>query len=349
MRQDDGHDDEYDLIAAELYPRYEAALATYHALDFDDLITRTVRLLDADDAVRERWATQWKWIMVDEYQDTNRRAAQAHGAPRVRLRQGNLCVVGDDDQSIYGWRGAEAGHILEFEHQFPGAKVVRLEENYRSTPEILNAANGVIRNNKKRHDKTLWTSRKSGDKLRMIVADDAEAEAKFVAEEIEVLRATRGHTLNDCAILYRSNIQARALEEALRTQRIEYEVIGGQSFFERKEVKDAIAYLKLILHPRDEISLRRVINYPTRGIGATHASNKLAEWAKASGASRSRTRARRSRGRRSRADCLGVLGGPALYEPAFALVGTASSIAHCGHARSSTDAPASRQSPVSPI
>jgi DNA helicase-2/ATP-dependent DNA helicase PcrA len=195
-------------------------------------------------------------------------------------RSNNLCVVGDDDQSIYGWRGAEAGHILEFEHQFPGAKVVRLEQNYRSTPQILDAANGVIRHNKKRHDKTLWTSRKPGDKLRMIDADDAEAEAKFVAEEIEVLRATRDHKLSDCAILYRSNVQARPLEEALRTQRIEYEVIGGQSFFERKEVKDAIAYLKLLLHPRDEISLRRVINYPARGIGAT-TIEKLAEWAKA--------------------------------------------------------------------
>jgi DNA helicase-2/ATP-dependent DNA helicase PcrA len=278
--EDDARDDEYDLIAAELYPRYEAALQSFHALDFDDLITRTVRLLDADEEARERWATRFRWVMVDEYQDTNR--AQFKLMEHLVRRHNNLCVVGDDDQSIYGWRGAEAGHILEFERQFPGARVVRLEQNYRSTPQILGAANGVIRNNKKRHDKTLWTAHPDGEKLRMIVAEDAEAEAKFVAEEIEILRATRGHALADCAVLYRSNVQAKPLEEALRAQRIDYEVIGGQSFFERKEVKDAIAYVKLALHPRDEIALRRIINYPTRGIGATTVE-RLAEWAKARG------------------------------------------------------------------
>jgi DNA helicase-2/ATP-dependent DNA helicase PcrA len=273
-------DDEYDLITAELYPRYEAALANFHALDFDDLITRTVRLLDEDEGVRKRWAERYRWVMVDEYQDTNR--AQEKLMEHLARPSGNLCVVGDDDQSIYGWRGAEAEHILAFEHRWPGAKIVRLEQNYRSTPQILDAANGVIRNNKKRHSKTLWTARAPGDKLRMIVADDSEAEAKFVAEEIEILRATRGYALSDCAVLYRSNVQARPMEEALRNQRIEYEVIGGQSFFERKEVKDAIAYVKLTLHPRDEIALRRIINYPARGIGAATV-DKLAAWAKARG------------------------------------------------------------------
>ena len=271
--------DEYDLIAADLYPRYEAALAGFHALDFDDLLTRTVRLFDENEAVRRRWAERYAYVMVDEYQDTNRAQFKLMEHLARRL---NLCVVGDDDQSIYGWRGAEAGHILHFEKQFPGAKLVRLEENYRSTPQILDAANSVIKHNTKRHDKTLWTARPPGEKLRMIIAEDPEAEAKFVAEEIELLCATRGHKLSDCAVLYRSNIQARPLEEALRTQRIEYEVIGGQSFFERKEVKDAIAYLKLALHPRDELALRRVINYPARGIGATTV-DRLAEWAKARG------------------------------------------------------------------
>ena len=275
-----GKDDEYDLIAAELYPHYEAQLASLHAFDFDDLITRTVRLLDEDAAVGARWAGRFGYVMVDEYQDTNR--AQ-YRLMRHLATRGNLCVVGDDDQSIYGWRGAEAGHILDFERQFPGAKVVRLEENYRSTPQILDAANGVISHNVKRHAKTLWTARPRGDKLRVIIAEDAEAEAKFVAEEIEILRATRGYALADCAVLYRSNVQARPLEEALRTQRLDYEVIGGQSFFERKEVKDAIAYVKLALHPRDEISLRRVINYPARGIGHT-TLERLAEWAKHQGA-----------------------------------------------------------------
>ena len=272
-------DDEYDVIAAELYPKYEEALANFHALDFDDLITRTVRLLDEDQGARSRWATRYHYVMVDEYQDTNR--AQYKLMEHL-CTLGNLCVVGDDDQSIYGWRGAEAGNILDFDKQFPGTKVVRLEENYRSTPQILDAANAVIKHNVKRHDKTLWTAKAPGDRLIHVVAADPETEAKFVAEEIELLRATRNYKLSDFAVLYRSNIQARAIEEALRTQRLEYEVIGGQSFFERKEVKDAIAYLKLALHPRDEISLRRVINYPARGIGA-HTLEKLATWARTHG------------------------------------------------------------------
>ena len=181
----------------------------------------------------------------------------------------NVCVVGDDDQSIYGWRGAEAGHILEFDQHFPGAKIVKLEENYRSTPHILDAANAVIAHNKKRHDKRLWTARPPRDKLQVVVCEDAEGEAEFVAGEIEALCATRGFRPRDFAVLYRSNVQSRPLEEALRAQSLAYKMIGGQAFFERKEVKDAIAYLKLALSPRDEISLRRIINYPARGIGPT--------------------------------------------------------------------------------
>src|SRR5262249_40571466 len=151
---------------------------------------------------------------------------------------------------IYGWRGAEAGHILEFERHFPGARVVKLEENYRSTPAILDAANAVIAHNPKRHEKKLWTARRAGERLQLVVAEAAEGEARFVAEEIEILCGTRGYQPSDCAVLYRSNVQARALEEALRAQRLSYKVVGGQSFFDRKEVKDAIAYLKLALHPR---------------------------------------------------------------------------------------------------
>ncbi len=326
--REDVRDDEYDLIAAEMYPRYEAQLQQLHALDFDDLITRTVRLIEENEGVRERWGNRFHYVMVDEYQDTNR--AQFKLMEHLVARTRRTCAWSATTiQSIYGWRGAEAGHILEFERQFPGAKVVRLEENYRSTPQILNAANGVISHNVKRHKKTLWTARPPGEKLRLIVADDAEAEANFVAEEIELLRATRNYRLADCAVLYRSNIQARALEESLRAQRLEYEVVGGQSFFERKEVKDAIAYLKLAMHPRDEIALRRIINYPARGIGAT-TIDKLAAWAKANG----KTLSTACDARVAHAYVVAQASGDGLFglgvpadlhpEPAFALVGTAS-------------------------
>jgi superfamily I DNA/RNA helicase len=193
---------------------------------------------------------------------------------------GNVCVVGDDDQSIYGWRGAEAGHILEFDRHFPGARVVKLEENYRSTPHILDAANAVIANNKKRHAKRLWTARPPRDKLQLVVCEDADGEGEFVAGELELLCATRGYRPRDVAVLYRSNIQSRPIEEALRARSVGYKVVGGQAFFERKEVKDAIAYLKLAIAPRDEISLRRIINYPARGIGAT-TLERIAEAARA--------------------------------------------------------------------
>jgi ATP-dependent DNA helicase UvrD/PcrA len=269
-------DHEYDLIAADVYPKYEAALRAFHALDFDDLICETVRLFERDAAVRARWAERFRYVMVDEYQDTNR--AQFLLMQHLVRAHGNLCVVGDDDQSIYGWRGAEAGHILEFERHFPGARVIKLEENYRSTPHILDAANAVIAHNTKRHPKRLWTARAPGAKLMRVAAEDAETEARFVAEEIELLCGVRGFRPSDCAVLYRANTQARPLEEALRAQRINYRVVGGQSFFDRKEVKDAVAYLKLMLQPRDEISLRRVINYPSRGIGAETLA-KLSEFA----------------------------------------------------------------------
>lgn len=275
-------DDEYDLITADLYPKYQEALRSFHAFDFDDLICETVRLFDRDEQVRQKWQSRFRYVMVDEYQDTNR--AQFLFLEHLVAGHKNLCVVGDDDQSIYGWRGAEAGHILEFDRQFPGARMVKLEENYRSTPQILDAANAVISHNKKRHEKRLWTARRAGDKLQHIVCEDAEAEAQFVAEEIEVLRATRGYKHRDCAILYRSNVQSRPIEEALRAQRLPYRVIGGQAFFDRKEVKDAISYLKLALQPRDEISLRRIINYPARGIGGT-TLEKLSEHAKQTGIS----------------------------------------------------------------
>jgi superfamily I DNA/RNA helicase len=224
--------------------------------------------------VRERWAARFRYVMVDEYQDTNR--TQLLLVRHLVALHNNLCVVGDDDQSIYAWRGAESGNILDFERHFPGARRITLDENYRSTPPILDAANALIAHNARRHEKRLFTTRASGDKLQLVVAPDAETEARFVAEEVDLLRERRGYKASDCAVLYRSNVQSRPFEEALRAQRINYRMIGGQAFFDRKEVKDAIAYLKAALHPRDEISLRRIINYPARGIGGT-TLDRLAE------------------------------------------------------------------------
>jgi superfamily I DNA/RNA helicase len=274
--------DEYDQMAADVYPRYQEALRSFHALDFDDLITETVRLFERDAAVRARWQSRFSHVMVDEYQDTNR--AQFRLLGHLVAVHKNVCVVGDDDQSIYGWRGAESGHILDFERHFPGARVIKLEENYRSTPAILDAANALIAHNPKRHEKRLWTSRPPGEPIEQVVADDADGEAAFVADEIALLVAVHGYRPRDCAVLYRANTQSAALEEALRARRIAHRVVGGQAFFDRKEVKDAIAYLKLALHPRDEISLRRIINHPPRGIGAG-TLERLAAHARARGLS----------------------------------------------------------------
>jgi superfamily I DNA/RNA helicase len=259
--------DEYDQITAEIYPRYQEALRAYAALDFDDLLTTTVRLLDENERVRERWQNKFRYVMVDEYQDTNR--AQLMFVKHLVTGHENLCVVGDDDQSIYSWRGADPTNILHFDRMFPSARVVKLEQNYRSTPTILNAANAVIAHNSDRHGKELWSDVADGDKIVHAVAVDVEAEARFVAREIGVLVSGGKLRHRDVAVLYRSNVQAHDLEEALRTAQIPYVMYGGQQFYERKEVKDLIAYLRLALNERDEIALRRVINYPARGIGAT--------------------------------------------------------------------------------
>jgi DNA helicase II / ATP-dependent DNA helicase PcrA len=257
--------DEYDEITAEVYPRYQAQLRGFAALDFDDLIVEPVRLLKEDVGVRDRWASAFRHVLVDEYQDTNR--AQLMMVKALCERHGNLCVVGDDDQSIYRWRGADPTHILKFERDFPGARVVVLDQNYRSTPTILAAANAVIANNKDRRGKELWSARPDGSPVAHVVAGDPEAEARFVAEEISQLTERGGRRLREVAVLYRSNIQTREIEEALRLRRIPYAMFGGQQFFERKEVKDLIAYLRVALSDRDEISLRRIANYPARGVG----------------------------------------------------------------------------------
>jgi len=258
--------DEYDAITAEVYPRYQAALRGFAALDFDDLITETVRLLRDDGDVRERWASAFRHVLVDEYQDTNR--SQLLLVEALVARHGNLCAVGDDDQSIYSWRGANPRHIRDFERDFPGARVVVLDQNYRSTPTILAAANAVIRNNGDRRGKELWSACADGPRIAAVVAVDPEEEARFVAQEISRL-VGEGRPFSDFAVLYRSNIQTREMETTLRTARLPYVMVGGQQFYERKEVKDLIAYLRVALSERDEISLRRIINYPARGVGPT--------------------------------------------------------------------------------
>ncbi|HEU0051812.1 MAG TPA: 3'-5' exonuclease, partial [Longimicrobium sp.] len=265
--------DDYAVLAADVYPRYEQGLRAAGACDFDDLLLLPVRLLADDTEAREGYWRRWHYLMIDEYQDTN--GAQLEMARLLAGPRKNLCVVGDDDQSIYAWRGADVRNILDFERHFPGARVVILEENYRSTQRILDAANGVIANNTARKQKRLRTSNPPGPKLDYyeFVAEAGkhaeEMEAEMAAREIGIRKVHEGLKWGDFAILYRTNLQARPIEEVLRAQNIPYRVIGGTSYFDRKEVADCVAYLRLVMNPNDEVALRRVINYPTRGIGRT--------------------------------------------------------------------------------
>jgi DNA helicase-2/ATP-dependent DNA helicase PcrA len=258
--------DEYDCITQEIYPKYQDMLRSCAAFDFDDLIVEPVRLFDRDPEVRARWSGRFRFVMVDEFQDTNR--AQLKLVETLVAQHQNLVVVGDDDQSIYSWRGADPTNILRFAELFPGARVVKLEQNYRSTKTVLAAANAVIANNTQRHGKQLWSQHGAGDPIVHAVAATAEDEAKWVAQEICKLHKD-GRPWSDVAVMYRSNIQAKIVEEELRTASVPYVMYGGQQFFERKEVKDVIAYLRVALNPRDELALRRIINYPARGLGPT--------------------------------------------------------------------------------
>lgn len=258
--------DEYDHVTAQVYPRYQESLRAAGAFDFDDLITEPVRLWERDKACGDRWAAKFRYVMVDEYQDTNR--AQLRMVQHLVRDHGNLCVVGDDDQSIYSWRGADPTNILQFAAMFPGAKIVKLEQNYRSTKTILDAANAVIANNEKRHGKKLWSEHGMGEVITHAVAPTVEDEAKWVVREIAKLQKD-GRRWSDIAIMYRSNLQSKLLEEELRAATVPYVMYGGQQFFERKEVKDVIAYMRVAINPRDDLAVRRVLNYPARGIGAT--------------------------------------------------------------------------------
>ena len=261
-----------DLIgemAQAVYPEYQKSLKSYNAVDFDDLIMLVVKLFDEFPKVQEKYQDRFRYIMVDEYQDTN--AAQFTLMRKLAGKWNNFCVVGDDDQSIYGWRGAEPGNILDFERHFRGAYTIKLEQNYRSTAHILNAANTVIKNNNKRKDKALWTSGGNGEKIGIVKCIDAEDEAKAVIDRIHHNRREKRMAYKDHAILVRTNAQTLVFEQELRFADIPYVLIGGQQFFDRKEVKNAIAYLRFIVNPYDEVNLLRILNYPRRGIGRTTA------------------------------------------------------------------------------
>ena len=268
--------DPVEVASELLYPKYREALKTMNALDFDDLLLLTVQLFRENPVVLEKYREQYKYIMVDEYQDTNR--VQYDLIKLLACERGNLCVVGDDDQSIYGWRGADIRNILNFAKDFPGTLTVRLEQNYRSFENILKAANGVIKNNEERMEKSLWTDRGDGPRVNIFKAVDTEDEAEWVAERIAILKEARNVAYEKIAVIYRANIFSKHFEEALRMQRIPYTVVGGTSYFERKEVMDLTAWLKIIANPSDGMSLMRALNAPKRGLGPS-ALGKLSEFA----------------------------------------------------------------------
>ena len=252
---------------ASVYREYQAALRKNNALDFDDLIVKTVELFQNCGAVLEYYQERFKYIMVDEYQDTN--TAQFKFISLLAQKYENLCVVGDDDQSIYKFRGANIGNILGFERVFPDAKVIRLEQNYRSTRNILNAANQVIANNAERKAKTLWTENEEGSKVHFRQLFNAYEEAEYVAGEISKMKREGLGNYRDCAILYRTNAQSRIFEEKFIAANIPYKLVGGVNFYARKEIKDLLCYLKTIDNARDDLAVQRIINVPKRGIGAT--------------------------------------------------------------------------------
>ena len=252
---------------ATVYQEYQAALRSNNALDFDDLIVKTVELFKTDAEVLDYYNEKFRYIMVDEYQDTN--TAQFELIRLLARKYHNLCVVGDDDQSIYKFRGANIHNILNFEKEFPDAAVIKLEQNYRSTSNILNAANGVIRNNVGRKEKVLWTENPVGDKIDFHQFDTAYEEADYIAMDIAKKVRTGKYRYRDCAVLYRTNAQSRLFEERFIVSNIPYKIVGGVNFYARKEIKDLLAYLKTIDNAQDDLAVRRIINVPKRGIGAT--------------------------------------------------------------------------------
>ena len=270
----------YQKTIAKLYAGYETLRRSAKALDFDDLLLEAVRLLRESPDVRAKWQSQFKHILIDEYQDTN--AVQYHLMKLLINDDRNICVVGDDWQSIYSWRGADFTNILNFERDFPGSKVIKLEQNYRSTGNILEAANNVITKNTQRTDKKLWTAADLGSPVQIHGVYDEAEEARLVADRIATHVAMKARNYDDFAVLYRTNAQSYTLERAFLQQRVPYQIVGGIRFYDRKESKDIVAYLKLLYQPNDRMSFSRIANVPTRGIGATSLERFL-NWQSGSG------------------------------------------------------------------
>ncbi|MCS3671089.1 DNA helicase-2/ATP-dependent DNA helicase PcrA [Salinibacter ruber] len=252
-------------IVAEVYPAYERALKQANALDFDDLLLKPIELFEQHEDVLEKYQRRWQYVHIDEYQDTNQ--AQYVLARKLSGRHKNLCVVGDDAQSIYAFRGADITNILNFDNDYPDATTIRLERNYRSTENIIRLADSIIEENDDQIEKSLWTDNAEGEYVALMEALSEKDEAQKIERRVRDLHLRDGMEYGDFAVLYRTNAQSRAIEEALRKENVPYRVIGGTSFYERKEIKDVLAYLKLLVNPNDTASLQRVINYPTRGIG----------------------------------------------------------------------------------
>lgn len=256
---------EQDSIVATVYRTYHRRLSELNAMDFDDLLVKPIELFELFPLVKEHYQDRFRYILVDEYQDTN--YAQYVALRLLAAKYKNICVVGDDDQSIYRWRGAEIRNILDFEKDYPDCAKYRLEQNYRSVKNILAAAHSVIKNNRQRHEKKLWTERPEGERVTILRVEDDLDEARMIVHKIALELKTDKRNFSDIAVLYRTNAQSRVFEEALRREQIPYVIVGGVKFYERKEVKDVLAYLRLLVNPADAMSLRRVINYPHRNIG----------------------------------------------------------------------------------
>jgi len=274
------HETDYDEVAAAIYGPYEERLKTLGAVDFDDLVCRIAHVLASDEAARAYWQSRYHYLMVDEYQDTNR--AQLEVVRQLAGPRENLCVVGDDDQAIYGWRGAKVANILGFDMYFKRAQTIKLEQNYRSYAPILRCANGVIANNRSRHDKVLIPQRKGGEPVQVVVAGDGDQEVRWIGKQIYRMLRERPLRPDDIAVLYRSAKQCDPMEAILQEHGLAYRVLGGQAFYDKKQVKDVLAYLKVLVAPQDDLAVRRALDVPSRGVGLKSLEH-LGEFAKRNG------------------------------------------------------------------
>src|ERR1019366_8054438 len=272
----------FDRRIADVFDIYQQRMVAANAMDFDDLLLNTVRLFRQHPDVLDHYRARFTHVLIDEYQDTN--AVQNALAVLLADEHRNIVVVGDSDQSVYRFRGADISNILDFEKAFPDATAITLDQNFRSTQTILDAANAVITNNVSRKPKTLWTDRGEGERITRYRAEDEHDEAEWVAHEIVRLRGDQGLHWGDVAVFYRTNAQSRALEEAMVRAEVPYKVVGGTKFYDRREVKDVLAYLRVLVNPDDEVSWRRIVNVPKRGVGETSVS-RLAGWAQLNGVS----------------------------------------------------------------